>query len=253
MDASGVIAEAAPHESLRISCSAGAARTRRFEQLITPHLDSAHNLARWLVRNDSEAEDIVQEACLRAYKYLDGFAGGDPTGWLLAIVRNASFSWMRRKRRREAQTDDAAVDEEVLDHEAPTIGAGSQALSKDPETLLIERRERMRLNKLIERLPAVHREMVVLRDIEDLSYRAIAAVTGVPIGTVMSRLCRARRLLQRWARAQDSEHRDRKIPRAGRGATPARAGLRRERFAEQTVSMVIGAAATGELFSFPRE
>src|SRR4029077_854898 len=117
MDISGVIAEAAPHEALQISCSSSTVRARRFEQLIMPHLDSAHNLARWLVHNDSDAEDIVQEACLRAYKYLDGFEGGDPTGWLLAIVRNTTFSWMNLKRRREAQTDCAAVDEEVLDYE----------------------------------------------------------------------------------------------------------------------------------------
>jgi RNA polymerase sigma-70 factor (ECF subfamily) len=221
MDISGVIAEAAPHEALQISCSSSTVRTRRFEQLIMPHLDSAHNLARWLVHNDSDAEDIVQEACLRAYKYLDGFEGGDPTGWLLAIVRNASFSWMRREWRRAAQTDCDTVDEEVLEHEAPTIGGGSQALSRDPETLLIERRERMRLNKLIERLPAEHREMIVLRDIEDLSYREIAAIVGAPIGTVMSRLCRARRLLQRWARAQDPEHGKRQIFRAERRTTPS--------------------------------
>jgi RNA polymerase sigma factor (sigma-70 family) len=210
MDASGAIAGPAPHGSFALPRSTGAAKTRRFEQLIMPHLDSAHNLARWLVHNDSDAEDIVQEACLRAYKYLDGFEGGDPIGWLLAIVRNTSFSWMKHKRRREAQTDYAAVDEEVLEYEAPTIGGGSQALSRDPETLLIERRERIRLNHLIQQLSTEHREMVVLRDIEDLSYREIAAIVGVPIGTVMSRLCRARRLLQeRWVRAQASEQRER--------------------------------------------
>jgi RNA polymerase sigma factor (sigma-70 family) len=224
MDASGVIAGSAPHGSVGLPCSTGTAKTRRFEQLIMPHLDSAHNLARWLVHNDSDAEDIVQEACLRAYKYLDGFEGGDPTGWLLAIVRNTTFSWMKLKRRREAQTDCAAVDEEVLDCEAPAIGGGSQALSKDPETLLIESREWMRLNKLIQQLSAKHREMVVLRDIEDLSYREIAAIVGVPIGTVMSRLCRARRLLQeRWARAQPSEEREREISGVGRCSTHLRA------------------------------
>src|ERR1700693_3228922 len=104
MNASGVMAGSAPHGSLRIPCPTAAAKTRRFEQLIVPHLDSAHNLARWLGHNDSATEDIVQEACLRAYKYLDGFEGGDPIGWLLAIVRNTSFSWMKRKRRREART-----------------------------------------------------------------------------------------------------------------------------------------------------
>jgi len=222
MNASSVIAEAAPHGPQPVSCPPGTAKTRRFEQLIMPHLDNAHNLARWLVHNDSDAEDIVQEACLRAYKYLDGFEGGDPTGWLLAIVRNASFSWMKHKWRREARTDGDTVDEEVLDHDAPTIGGASQALSKDPETLLVERRERMRLNELIEQLPAEHREIVVLRDIEGLSYREIASIVGIPIGTVMSRLCRARRLLQRWARAQDSERRERQILRVERCTTPAR-------------------------------
>ena len=191
--------QAVPSGSLQVARSGGEARARRFEQLIVPHLDNAHNLARWLLRNDIDAEDIVQEACLRAFKYLDGFEGGDPTGWLLAIVRNASFSWIRRKRRRQALTGSDTVDEEIVDGEAPLLGEGSQALTRDPETLLIERRDRLRLSELIDRLPAEYREMIVLRDVEDLSYREIAALVGVPIGTVMSRLCRARRLLQeRW-------------------------------------------------------
>lgn len=205
MTVSDLIAEAVPDRSRRISCSAGTDKTRRFQDLIVPHLDSAHNLARWLVRDDSDAEDIVQEACLRAYKYLDGFEGDDPTGWLLAIVRNASFSWMQRKRRRAASIDGDTVDGATGDHEALTIGGVSKTLAKDPETLLIEHRDRIRLNRLIERLPAEQREMIVLRDIEDLSYREIAAVVGIPLGTVMSRLCRARRLLQRWVRAQESQ------------------------------------------------
>lgn len=225
MDGSGDIAESVQRETLQFSCPVDTTRARRFEQLIVPLLDSAHNLARWLARDDCDADDIVQEACLRAYKYLDGFEGGDPTGWLLAIVRNAGFSWMRRKRRVAAQTDGDAVDEEALDDEAPTIGAASQHLSRDPESLLIARQERMRLDRLIRRLPPEHREMVVLRDIEDLSYREISAVAGIPLGTVMSRLCRARRLLQRWARAREGEHRERQTLRREQRAASAAASV----------------------------
>jgi RNA polymerase sigma factor (sigma-70 family) len=227
MDGSGDIAETVQRETLHLSCPPDTTRARRFEQLIVPHLDSALKLARRFVHDETDAEDVVQEACLRAYKYLDGFEGGDPTGWLLTIVRNAGFSWMRHKRRVAAQTDGDAVDEEALDHEAPTIGAASQHLSRDPESLLIARQERMRLDRLIRRLPPEHREMVVLRDIEDLSYREISAVAGIPIGTVMSRLCRARRLLQRWARVQDPECRASFAQASHAGAHPPFPAVRR--------------------------
>jgi RNA polymerase sigma-70 factor, ECF subfamily len=219
MDGSSVITEAAPQESPRSARSTDSERRHRFEQLIIPRLDSAHNLARWLVHDDSDAEDVVQEACLRAYKYLDGLEGDDPTGWFLAIVRNTAFSWMRRQRRRDARRGSGGVDQAVLERDAPTVGTASSALSKDPETLLVEQRERIQLNGLIQRLPAEQREMVVLRDIEDFSYREISAIAGIPIGTVMSRLCRARRLLrERYARDLSCPH-DERV----RNAAPASA------------------------------
>jgi RNA polymerase sigma-70 factor (ECF subfamily) len=202
MDGSSMIVEAAPQASLRNARSTDSERRRRFEQVITLHLDSAYNLARWMVHDDSDAEDIVQEACLRAYKYLDGLEGNDATGWFLAIVRNAAFTWMRRKRRLDVRRGGDGVDQAVPERQALTVGRTSQALNKDPETLLVEHRERIQLNELIQQLPAEQREMVVLRDIEDFSYREISAITGIPIGTVMSRLCRARRLLrERYARS----------------------------------------------------
>jgi len=178
-------------------------KARRFEQTIMPHLDAAYNLARWLTRNDSDAQDVVQDAYLRAFKYFDSFEGESPSAWLLAIVRNTCFTWMRRNRPSEEVLGSEPIDEESVGSAEPLLGGGSRALATDPETLLIEGRDRSEVNELVAKLPAEFREVIVLREVEDLSYREIADIVGIPIGTVMSRLSRARKLLHdAWYRQQ---------------------------------------------------
>jgi RNA polymerase sigma-70 factor (ECF subfamily) len=174
-------------------------RRRRFELLALPHLDAAYNLARWLAGNAADAEDVVQEAYLRAYRFFDSWQGGDIRVWLLTIVRNSFMTWVRENRssRLEFVADDnesTAGREETLWSQAP----------KDPETLLLQDLDAAAVTRLVESLPHDYREVLVLRELEDLSYREIAEVAGVPIGTVMSRLTRARALLRRRWQAQDS-------------------------------------------------
>jgi RNA polymerase sigma-70 factor, ECF subfamily len=156
-------------------------RLARFELLVVPHMAAAYNLVRWLTRNDHDAEDMVQEAYLRAFRFFNGFRGGDSRAWLLAIVRNTCYTWLDQNRHPQSDQRDLA-----------------ESMSDDPgpETLMLERIDRDMLHRAIELLPAEFREIIVLREMEDLSYKEIAAVTGVPIGTVMSRLARARSRLQ---------------------------------------------------------
>jgi RNA polymerase sigma-70 factor (ECF subfamily) len=156
-------------------------RRARFEQLLLPHMDAAYNLARWLTRNDHDADDVVQEAMLRAYRFCDGLRG-EPRPWLLAIVRNACFTWLRTNR----PADLAASDEDIAEQPSPADG---------PEALAARELDRRLLNEAIAALPAQFREVLVLRELEDLAYKDIARVVDAPIGTVMSRLSRARRLL----------------------------------------------------------
>jgi len=155
-----------------------------FERIVTPHAGAAYNLARWLMRNDQDAEDVVQEASIRAFRALDGYNGGDSRAWLLAIVRNTSYTHLHRNRSHDFKV---ALDDSITDIPAATPG---------PEALLLKRADRESLLRVLEGLPAEYREVVVLRDMEDLSYKEIAAIAGLPIGTVMSRLARARRRLQ---------------------------------------------------------
>lgn len=155
-------------------------RQARFEAVVTPHLNAAYNLARWLTGNDQDAEDVVQEGCLRAYRSFDGFHGGDGRSWILVIVRNAGYTWLAKNRGREATT---AWEDELLD-------VPSEA--HDPERIMLMRIDTERLKQAIEELPAPLREAIVLRELEELSYKEIAEVTGAPMGTVMSRLARAR-------------------------------------------------------------
>jgi RNA polymerase sigma-70 factor (ECF subfamily) len=170
-------------------------RRRRFEAQALPHLDAAFNLARRLARPPLEADDIVQDAMLRAFRAFDTFRGDNIKPWLLAIVRNCHLSAAGRRRHAlEAPLPSDAelnLDDRALIEDAP-----------DPEARAIHSEQGRRLSEIIDRLPAEFREVLVLREMEDMSYRDIAQVTGAPIGTVMSRLARARALLrQTWLAA----------------------------------------------------
>ena len=162
-------------------------RRSRFEAVVLPHLDAAYALARWLTRNDADAADVVQEAVLRAFRYFDSYREGDAKSWLLRIVRRTCYSWLERNR---------PADVVSLEAEAEFGDTGATA-SGDAEALLESRSDLRRLGQLIEALPALLRETIVLRELHELGYREIAEVTGVPIGTVMSRLHRARSALRR--------------------------------------------------------
>lgn len=169
-----------------------AGTTGAFETQILPHLDAAYNLARWLVRDASLAEDVVQEASLRALTYIGSFAGGDPRAWLLRITRNAAYDAIAKRDRLSAgcgSSRPGASDEE----EDPLERVADP--SDDPEAALAHRQDQALLEAAIAALPADLRECLVLRELEALSYKEIAHVTGVPIGTVMSRLHRARQAL----------------------------------------------------------
>ncbi len=166
----------------------------RFEQLLLPHLDAAYNLARWLTHDHQDAADVVQEAYLRALRFFDSFRGGEARPWLLAIVRNTCHDWLRRR----GPSDQATP----FDEEIHSVHAGDTS----PERLLLQRADRDVLRAAIAALPVALREVIVLRELEDLSYRAIADILGVPVGTVMSRLARARsRLQQQLAGTVDKE------------------------------------------------
>jgi RNA polymerase sigma-70 factor, ECF subfamily len=170
-------------------------KARRFEQLVMPHLDSAYNLARYLTRNDADAQDVVQEACMRAFKYFDGFDGQYANAWLLKIVRNTCYSWLKENRPSEA-TLTLEDDLDDIDRDPAAMAMNARGLGRSPEELVGIRRDTERLNRAIEKLLPAYREILILREMDDFSYREIADIVGVPIGTVMSRLARARGLLQ---------------------------------------------------------
>lgn len=174
-------------------------RAQRFERIALPHLDAAYNLARWLTGNEQDARDVVQDAYLRAFKCFDGFDGENGRAWLLTIVRHNGYSWLRRNRRPESAAADG------LDP-ADELRAWENGGEADPETLLLRRRDQVMLNKAIAELPPEFREVVVLRELEDLSYKDIATIVGIPVGTVMSRLARGRRILRiAWCRQSRKE------------------------------------------------
>jgi RNA polymerase sigma factor (sigma-70 family) len=161
----------------------------RFAAVVTPHLDDAFALARWLTGNRTDAEDVVQEACLRAYRAIGTFAGGNARAWVLTIVRHTAYTWLRRNRSASlVMVDDLEAVERTQ------VDAGDQERST-PETELIAKADAARLEAAIAELPAPFKETLVLRDVQGLDYREIAEITAVPIGTVMSRLARARRRL----------------------------------------------------------
>ncbi len=154
-----------------------------FDEAVLPHLDAAYNLARWLTRNDQDAEDVVQEASLRAFKYWKSFSGHDCRSWLFAIVRNTFYSWLRRRSAQPELTKEGKIDE--IDDHIP-----------NPEIALIQNADRELLIAALDDLPVEFREVIVLREMEGLSYKEIADISDVPVGTVMSRLARARKRIQ---------------------------------------------------------
>jgi RNA polymerase sigma-70 factor (ECF subfamily) len=162
-------------------------RQRRFAAQVLPHLGAAYNLARWMVRDGHDAQDVVQDAMLRALRHFDGLRG-DARPWLLAIVRNAAIAWLGARRPAEVALDDAALDAALAAHARDVRPA-------DPESIAIERARQREIDAAIAALPLVFRETLVLRELEELSYRDIARITDVPVGTVMSRLSRGRGLL----------------------------------------------------------
>ena len=162
----------------------------RFTEVFVPYLVDAFRFARWLAGSRADAEDIVQEASMRAFKYIRGFSGGNPRAWVLTIVRNTSYSWLAKNRPKDVVFSDD-LDQ---DHREQIEQAGTQEM-QTPETALIAKLEAQQVRKAMASLPAPFREVLVLREIHDLDYRTIAEVAALPIGTVMSRLARARRLL----------------------------------------------------------
>lgn len=169
------------------------AKRARFERLVLPHLDAAFGLARWLMRDATQAEEAVQEAYLRAYRFFGSFRGEDARPWILGVVRNACYSLLERERRAGAPAQE--FNEEAHGDEA---AAGTVLrFPLDPEAAAIERAERELLQACLRALPPEYREAIVLRELHGCSYREIAHVVDVPIGTVMSRLARARKLLRR--------------------------------------------------------
>ncbi|WP_174641890.1 RNA polymerase sigma factor, partial [Paraburkholderia ribeironis] len=162
-----------------------AARSRRFQQLALPHLDAAYNLARWLCGNTSDAEDVVQEAFMRAFRFFDTFRGDSARAWLLAIVRRTWYTeWRRRGPSHDMLEFDDTMDDATFD--------GWSAGGADPQALLIRDEDTKRVHEALAQLPVEYREVLILRELEEMGYREIAAVADLPIGTVMSRLARGR-------------------------------------------------------------
>jgi RNA polymerase sigma factor (sigma-70 family) len=157
---------------------------RRFEDVTLPHLDAAYNLACWLTQDEHAAEDVVQEAYLRAARYFGSFRGGDGRPWLLAVVRSAAFDWLSNHRSENAVT---------FNEDVPDRGENSS----DPLQVAMRESDQLSVRRALEELPLPFREVVVLRELEGMSYQQIAALTEVPVGTVMSRLSRGRAQLQR--------------------------------------------------------
>jgi RNA polymerase sigma-70 factor (ECF subfamily) len=168
-------------------------RMRLFEEVILPHLNAAYNLARWLTRNEHDAQDAVQEAYLRAFRFFDGYRGRDGKSWLLEIVRNTCFTFLRREKRNVMSV--------VFDEAAHTLAVNSP----NAEEALVEASKKTIMRSCIEGLPEAFREVLVMRELEEMSYRQIADVAGVPAGTVMSRLSRARKRLEDCAQGRAME------------------------------------------------
>lgn len=169
--------------------------TAQFEAMAMPHLDAAYNLARWLTRNDHDADDLVQSAYLRAFRFAGGFRGGDARAWLLTIVRHTYYSTLRDS---QAQRGDVPFDEAL--HGGVEYGSAA-----DPADIAASGDVGRSVNAALARLPQAFREVLVLKEMDDLSYKQIAEVTETPIGTVMSRLARARKLLLGYLKHGDQD------------------------------------------------
>jgi len=175
---------------------------RDFKTAILPHLDAAYNLARWLMRNPEDAEDVMQDAVVRALTYFAGFRGANPRGWFLQIVRNAAYASMKvNQGLRLVQLASGTDDEPGFG----TLGIELADTGDDPESALLKSRSQQNIERLLAALPPELREAIVLRELEELSYKEISQITETPIGTVMSRLWRARRLLAETARREDMQ------------------------------------------------
>jgi RNA polymerase sigma-70 factor (ECF subfamily) len=162
----------------------------RFERAVLPHLEAAYNLARWLTRSDHDAEDVVQEAYVRALTFFDSFRGEDGRAWLLTVVRNTCYTWLEKHRSREPPV---SLDERI---HAPTS-------ELNPEEIFLRQADGEELRAAVEALPVEFREVIVLRELEELSYKEISVVLSIPLGTVMSRLTRARARLQQSLSAKE--------------------------------------------------
>ncbi|HMA07186.1 MAG TPA: sigma-70 family RNA polymerase sigma factor [Ramlibacter sp.] len=180
---------------------------RRFELLALPHLDAAYNLARWLTRNNDDAQDVVQEAILRAMRYFGAFRGDNARPWLLQIVRHTSYTWMKRNRPAEMSS---------LDEDDDAFHEIAAPAADEPSALAQRGDERAQLNRALAALPIAFREVLVLRELEDLSYQEIARIADIPVGTVMSRLARARGLM-RQALAPEARPQLRAVARTAPG------------------------------------
>ena len=167
-------------------------KRKRFERLVLPHFDAAYNLAIWLVRNEAQAEEAVQEAYLRAFQFFDAFRGEYARPWLLRIVRNTCYTLIARNR---ALGEPDEFDES--DHGEESVAPGAVvSFPANPETAAIESADRELVQQCVRALPAEFREVVILRELQECSYKEISAIAEIPIGTVMSRLARGRRLLE---------------------------------------------------------
>jgi RNA polymerase sigma-70 factor (ECF subfamily) len=164
------------------------------EQAILPHLDAAYSLARWLTATEQDAEDVMQEACLRAVRFFPGYQGGSARAWLLSIVRRTCYTWLAKNREHESTM--VAFDEELHSRDCDTT---------NPETHLLRQADREMIRQALADLPVEFREVIALREFEQMSYKEIAAVAEVPVGTVMSRLARGRQQLQQRIAARIGE------------------------------------------------
>jgi RNA polymerase sigma-70 factor, ECF subfamily len=160
---------------------------RRFERLALPHLDAAYNLARWLTHNDHDAQDVVQEALVRAMRYIHGLRGESARAWLLQIVRHTCFSWLKENR---------PVEKVVLDDVEDAWQEMAAPSADEPPAVAMRKADKEQINAAIAGLPVAYREVLVLRELEDFSYAEIAQIADIPVGTVMSRLSRARGLMR---------------------------------------------------------